>query len=240
MRSCTHIKNKCGPPLSLSTQPKPYRRHATIWVAEIDSLPTLNDDILKEDDDDEETETFLLRDPHTNRELDVGIDGSVVIDKVDYYIVHPVRDPISIVSYSSNTEIEAVENADLTPSLLSSARDALSKQKMELIDSAYVLTVDDDQVVDEDILSSDDEDNDVFNDDPEYDDPEYNEEESVEVLADFDYQGRAFAVVRSESTPTVLVARRNETNGDFEAVTGSELTKLTPKVEEEMLKWPTS
>ncbi len=250
-RRCTssaHKLNNCERYSSHLAHSKSSRLPAKIWLTNSVSFPSASADLLIDDDaagdaggneeDDDASETLVLHDPRTNRQLNVGIEGCVVIDNVDYFVVHPIHDQVSIALVRDNNEPELVEDTDLTPQLLSTARAALANEKFELIDSAYVLTVDDDQLLDDEILNADNEDDDFADTaDNIYVDVN-DEEDGFEVLAEFDFQGKNFAVVRSLTTPSVLLARRNKSSGDFEAVTGDELTKLAPVIEEKMLEWP--
>lgn len=181
------------------------------------------------EDDDEEEETLMLQDPHTNRELEVGIEGVIVIDGNEYLVVYPINDAVTVAMMRSDGALDAIEDPT---HLVPAARAALEQEKRALVESAYVLTVDDDDALDEEILAEgeDDEDEEEVEENFEHD------EDAVEVLAEFAHEGHGYVVARALSA-TVLIARQCD-DGAYVALVGDELERLTPQIDEQMARWP--
>lgn len=188
--------------------------------------------LLREDDDEEEEATLMLRDSITGRELEVGVEGTVDVEGKEYLVVYPVLDAVTIAELRPDGVLEAVEEHD---ELLPAARAALEEEQLQLIESAYVLTVDDDDALDTEILDEDSEDDDDVEDQEILVDED--DENAVEVLAEFGHNGQGYVVARALAA-TVLIARQNADGSAFEALVGDELVRLAPQIDEQMARWP--
>ena len=172
------------------------------------------------DDDDEDESSVVLVDPSTERTLTVGVEHTIDYSGDRYIVCYPMDDAVSF-AYSTDdeSELEAVEDPIKVQSLFPNAEAVLAEENIELKNTAFVLTIDDQsEYLDDD-------------DDSDLDNPEIQDQFDVEIIAAFSSEGEHFSVVRALE-PVLLIAKKVDHGAAYKVLEGAELDAITPIIEE--------
>ncbi|PXF44551.1 hypothetical protein BWQ96_05729 [Gracilariopsis chorda] len=188
-----------------------------------------------EEFEEDEPQVTLL-DPETRRSIAVGIEEGFEFEGQSYILCYPIDEAVALAKNSADGLLETVEDDNLVADLYPVAKAVCSEQRIELKNTAFVMTAEDDSEFDslaDEVEGDDDDDDDDEDEDDTSDDDfvatvEEESEQDVEVLAEFLHDGETYFVVRP-SHSVWLVAK--EQNGTYKAIRGEQLEQVTPEIE---------
>ena len=188
-----------------------------------DSSDGNDDDDDEFDDEDDDEMNVTLYDHATQRSIECSYKDTVEIDDVTYYLCYPESDVVFFATYNERQELVAIEDQKMIDDIFPTAYAVLAEEDITLINSAYVLTI-------EEMLDGDDEDSE---DDDEEDEGEEGEPctqwDQVNVLAQFKHEGNSVLAVKPLDV-TLLIAK--DTEDGIAVLSQEELKRVTPALEE--------
>lgn len=163
--------------------------------------------------------SVVLVDPNTERTLTVGVEHTIDYSGERYIVCYPMDDPVSF-AYTTDdeSELEAVDDPVKVQALFPNAEAVLAEENIELKNTAFVLTIDDQSE-----YLDDDDDGDINS-------HEIQDQFDVEIIAAFSSKGEHFSVVRALE-PVLLIAKEVD-HGTYKVLEGTELDTITPIIEE--------
>lgn len=165
-------------------------------------------------EEDDGVESVELFDPDSDRSIRVGIEYEFEADDTVYYMCFPMDDPVTI-AYEEGDELLEVDDARKMREMFADAERALMDENIVLKDTAYWLTVDDFREIEGE-------------EEEEEEEEEIAESGDGEVMAEFEYEGNKYMVVRP-MFPVYMIAK--EGKHGITALYGEELARITPIAE---------
>lgn len=207
-----------------------FRRQNPICYAENDRGDDDDDD---DDSDYEEGQELQLWDKESQTFLAVTVEHEIDHKNTHYYLCYPDDHPVAFARMTSADELDIIDDKDLVKKLFPNASAVMSEDQMTLHDTPFILTMTDLRTLeelDDDYLGhiADEEEDDDDDDDEEEDDDD-DDDHSVEMLAEFDFEGDRYYVVRPLG-PVHVVAKA--VGSDVVVLGEKELEKISPIIEE--------
>lgn len=180
-----------------------------------------------EDFEDDEPQV-TLRDPETHRSIAVGIEEGFEFEGHSYILCYPIDEAVALAKNSADGLLETIEDDNLVANLYPIAKAVCAEQRIELKNTAFVMTAEDESE-DDDFAEDDEDDDDTSDDDlaAALEEEELSEED-VEIIAEFLHDGETYYVVHPYRS-VWLVAM--EENGTYKAIRGKQLEQITPEIE---------
>ncbi|KAI0559579.1 hypothetical protein FGB62_142g075 [Gracilaria domingensis] len=172
-----------------------------------------------DDYDDEDDLQVTLRDPVTRRSITVGIEESFNFEGISHILCYPIDDPVAVVQNFHDGKLHPVLEDELIAELYPSAKAVCAEHEIELKNTAYIMTAEDES----EHAGQEDEDEDEDDEDEDEDD-----DTSVEVIGEFSYKGKDYMVIRPMQT-VWLVAK--EDNGTYKPIRDEQLEQVRPTIE---------
>lgn len=210
--------------------------------AENDNNRDDNDDDDDGDDDDEfdyqDDRELQLWDTENERFLTVNIEEEIDYNDTHYLLCYPEDDPVAFARMLDSGQLELIDDTKTVSKLFPNASAVMSEDQLTLHDTPYVLTMTDLRYLEEDSSdfadhskadSSDYADDEDEDEDENDDDDDDDDDQNVEVLAEFDFEGDRYYVIRPLG-PVHIVAK---TSGlKVVVVEDDELERISPIIEE--------
>ncbi|CAN8071683.1 unnamed protein product [Agarophyton chilense] len=188
-----------------------------------------NDGPGGDDDEDEEDDLQVtLRDPATRRSITVGIEEEFDFDGKSHILCYPIDDPVALVENNHDGKLHPILDDDKIADLYPSAKAVCAERHIELKNTAYIMTLEDErEFADEDESEFVDED-DLEEEKEEDDEDDEDDDHSVEVIAEFSHKEKEYMVIRPFQT-IWLVASEN--NGTYMPIRDEQLEIVRPTIE---------
>lgn len=181
---------------------------------------------MVQEEEEELEQMVFLSDPATGREVQCGVDQIVEHEGAEYYLFYPRHDPVFFAEVNDDEQLVAVEDGPDVRAMIPVATAVLAEDHIELRDTAFVLTVDEDLALGQ--IKEDEDDDDA--DDGQLDEEEEDDEDegNVEVISEFHHEGRHILIAKP-TEPTLLVAEKK--GDDFRVIVGAELDSISGALE---------